>query len=157
MIRAMLTEEMERRRLTQRALAQELGCEPSLVSKWLMEDGGSVPSPRYCTRLAEVFGYTPEEVLRLAGHLPGVAEGSPEKEVDIEKLAMQRAAWAVFEEFDRSRWRGLLVMLKSDANALDEALNSVNQTPINNSRPASRPAVKRSDPGFSEIKKLTRI
>ena len=81
MIKAFLLREMAGHHLNQKQLAERIGAHPTLVSKWLSEYAPSVPGSHYCNRLAEVFGYTPEYVLKLAGHLPdeeSVVEGDPE-------------------------------------------------------------------------------
>lgn len=52
---------------------------PSVVNAWL--NRGSVPSPGMCVALAAFFHVRPEEVMRLAGHLPGEPE-LPDPDID---------------------------------------------------------------------------
>ena len=49
-------------------LAAYLGVNGSTMNRWTHSQ--SVPDPRYCWKIAEMAGWTIEEVMRLAGHLP---------------------------------------------------------------------------------------
>lgn len=62
-----LQRQLERRHLTQRALATYIGVSPPTVSKWV--SGDFRPDPAQCHKVAAYFHMPEEEVLRAAGHL----------------------------------------------------------------------------------------
>lgn len=55
--------------------AQQLGVDPSTVSRWLK--GERTPSPELCDRLADIFAVDLDFVLNLAGHRPAMFEIEP--------------------------------------------------------------------------------
>ncbi len=63
---------MKRRKRLPSQLATDIGVSHPTVGRWLT--GDDVPSTRSCRKLAEYSGVPAEEILSLAGHLPGVAE-----------------------------------------------------------------------------------
>lgn len=67
-LRAWISQEIERRDWSHRALARQSGLSNSLVSKTL--SGKLPPSADFCIKVAQALGEAPEKVLRLAGILP---------------------------------------------------------------------------------------
>jgi len=67
---------MRRRKRLPSQLAADLGVSHATVSRWL--SGQDIPSIKSCRKLAEYSGVSVEKVLSIVGHLPRVAETSPE-------------------------------------------------------------------------------
>lgn len=63
---------------TQTYLAEQMGIDPSMVSKWVR--GAKSPSAPYCESIARTLGVPPAEVLALAGLIttPRAAEYGPD-------------------------------------------------------------------------------
>jgi transcriptional regulator with XRE-family HTH domain len=80
---------MKRRKRLPSQLAGDIGVSHPTVGRWLT--GDDVPSTRSCRKLAEYSGVPAEEILSLAGHLPGVAQ-SPASE------------WPEFREYASSKY-----------------------------------------------------
>jgi transcriptional regulator with XRE-family HTH domain len=94
-IRALLRSELERRGMSQAALARAVGVGPALVSRWLNEEEPVTPSSENCARIADVLGLDQLLVLSAAGHY-AARETSPS-----ELSATQAAAVAWFERLIR--------------------------------------------------------
>jgi transcriptional regulator with XRE-family HTH domain len=90
---------------TAAALAGEAHIDQSLMSKYLHADPRRRvrPSPRNLARLAPVLGTPYEELLRLAGYLPG----DPQLAAVDQELALVTAAWPRLEEWRRKAIRAL--------------------------------------------------
>jgi transcriptional regulator with XRE-family HTH domain len=67
-LRALISQEIERRDWSHRVLARHSGLSNSLVSKTLA--GKLPPSADFCIKVAQALGESPEKFLRLAGILP---------------------------------------------------------------------------------------
>lgn len=112
MIRDFLLREMAGQQMSQRDLARRVGCDATLVSRWVSQDNTSVPGPRYCNKLATVFGYSPGYVLKLAGHMPEDEEVE-EKVEDAEREAMLAELREILDSFERSRWKDLVGTMRA--------------------------------------------
>ena len=66
---------LDRRGWYRAQLADAAGVSQSLVSKWLSdEEPRATPAPKNLAKLAPVLGMTYEDLMRVCGYLPGVAE-----------------------------------------------------------------------------------
>jgi transcriptional regulator with XRE-family HTH domain len=75
-IRKFLEELMSRRHRLPSQLASDLGVSHATVGRWL--HGEDLPSPRSCQLLAEYSDMPLEEILSIAGYLPGRGDARPE-------------------------------------------------------------------------------
>lgn len=113
-LREFVRVELERRQLSQNALARAVGVDPPTVSRWLHPETPMVPSPESCGRLAEYLGLAPEDVLRAAGHLQA-ANGRPRAEPlgeDIVRALAMREVASVLDGVPRERWPELVRAFK---------------------------------------------
>ena len=85
---AFLEEIMRRRKCLPSQLAAALGISHTTVLRWLT--GKDVPSVRSCRKLAEYSGVSPQMVLSITGHLPMVAEKSPDELPEFREYARQK-------------------------------------------------------------------
>jgi transcriptional regulator with XRE-family HTH domain len=60
-----LSDQMQRRRMSARELARELGIAPATATEWRYR--GRIPVPENCRMLARYFGVGESEVLAIAG------------------------------------------------------------------------------------------
>lgn len=72
----LLNEIMRRRRLLPSQLAAAIGISHATMSRWI--HGKDIPSTRSCRRLAEYSGTPLSKVLASSGHVPMVAESTPD-------------------------------------------------------------------------------
>jgi transcriptional regulator with XRE-family HTH domain len=78
-----LAQELRKRRMSQRQLAQAIGCSPSHAHR--LVTGQEKPSPKLCREIARVFEVTEQEVMRRVGHLSPLPDGY--SELDEQRLA----------------------------------------------------------------------
>ena len=86
--REWLTAEMTARRLSQRALAREMGISQPFVSRVI--SGENQPSVDFCVKVAEVLSHPPDYVFRLAGLLPPIEDESSIDETVQEMIELIR-------------------------------------------------------------------
>ncbi len=72
----LLGEIMRRRRLLPSQLAAAIGISHATMSRWL--HGKDIPSTKSCRRLAEYSGIPLSKILASSGHVPMVAESTPD-------------------------------------------------------------------------------
>jgi transcriptional regulator with XRE-family HTH domain len=73
---AWLRNAMREERWNRAETAEQLGVDPSTVSRWLK--GERIPSPELCDRIADVFAVDLDYILNLAGHRPAIFEIDPQ-------------------------------------------------------------------------------
>ncbi len=83
-----LKELMRRRKRLPSQLAADLSVSHATVSRWL--SSADIPNTRSCRRLAEYSGVPLEQILSIAGHLPGVAETAPPEWPEFREYARQK-------------------------------------------------------------------
>ena len=106
---AWLEEELKRRNLNRAQLAAYIGKRPQTVYGWFND--GRIPETAQCLLIAKVLRLPADDVLRIAGHLPALAE--------------DRA------EYDSPSWVELLPMLSSrDAEYVGRLVESMAQHPV---------------------------
>ena len=62
-----LNDQLEKTNLSQSEASRRAGLGPNAISEII---NGRTPGLKVCVALADLFGFSPEYVLRLAGHLP---------------------------------------------------------------------------------------
>lgn len=67
-LKVWLTQELDRRKWSQRELARQADISQAFVNRVL--SGDASPSVNFCNKVAQALGEAPEKVLRLAGILP---------------------------------------------------------------------------------------
>lgn len=103
-----LRTEMETKHLSQSELARRIDVTPDYVRRWI---NGDIPRPEKCAQVADNLGVPRSTVLRMAGYpVDEQPDADPEWEV------MQRELRAIYESWDRSRWRDLLDAHRAVAN-----------------------------------------
>jgi transcriptional regulator with XRE-family HTH domain len=85
----LLKEVMRRRKRLPSQLANDLGISHATVSRWL--SGADIPNTRSCSKISEYSGVPVENILALAGHLPGVPRKPSEE-------------WPEFREYARHKY-----------------------------------------------------
>jgi len=83
-----LKELMRRRKRLPSQLAADLGISHTTVRRWLL--GEDIPNTHSCHKLADYSGVPLEEVLVIAGHLPGIAETRPPDWPEFREYAKQK-------------------------------------------------------------------
>ena len=83
-----LKEVIRRRKRLPSQLAADLGISHTTVRRWLL--GEDIPNTHSCHKLADYSGVPLEEVLVIAGHLPGIAETRPPDWPEFREYAKQK-------------------------------------------------------------------
>lgn len=103
-----LNEQLERTNLSQSEASRRAGLGQNAISEIV---NGRIPGLRVCMALADFFGYEPEYILRLAGHL---SPPQPDNDINPKFRATAERLFAIWESLE-----------ELDPDSLDRLLNVV--------------------------------
>ena len=115
-----LNDQLEKTNLSQSEASRRAGLGPNAISEII---NGRTPGLKVCVALAELFGFSPEYVLRLAGHLPPrypQHRRDPRLQATAEKLF---EIWDFLAAVDPDALDRLLTIVVAQAEMVEAAAN----------------------------------